>query len=287
MKKGGLGRGLDSLFEGFDTKEILDEKVAELRVSEIEPNRNQPRKEFSKQALLELSESVATHGVMQPIVVRRLEDTYQIIAGERRWRASRMAGLKKVPVVVMEIDDKTAAELALVENLQRQDLNPVEEATGYKNLIESYGLTQEEVAKRVGKSRSTVSNSLRLLNLPDDALSRLESNEMSVGHGKLLLRAIDEGKFAEVCKMITSGASVRAIEQFLGKKSDTKQTRKPAENTATKVFVSEAQQVLSGLWGKSAKIKPLANGRGKIEISYRDKAHLEEILGQIMGDGVF
>ena len=288
MKKGGLGRGLDALFDGLDTQKVLDEKITELRISEIEPNRDQPRKEFNKQALLELSESIATHGVMQPIVVRPHEDIYQIIAGERRWRACRMAGLNKVPVVVMEIDDKSAAEVALVENLQREDLNPVEEAQGYKNLIDNYNLTQEDVARRVGKSRSSIANSLRLLNLPNEALDELESGNISTGHGKTLLQVLEDMPLVK--KMLDAakeGASVREVEELAKSKSTKKLTRKPAEDAALRAFVAEAQQVLSGKWGNNAKIIAKPGGLGKIEIKFRDRTHLEEILGQIMKDDAF
>jgi len=281
MKKGGLGRGIDALFDGFDTKKVLDEKITELRVSEIEPNRNQPRKEFNKQALLELSESIATHGVMQPIVVRPYEDTFQIIAGERRWRAGRMAGLEKIPVVVVELDDKQAAEVALVENLQREDLNPIEEALGYQNLIDNYGLTQEDVARRVGKSRSSVSNSLRLLALPEEAVNKLESKEMSAGHGKALLGLMNDKTFTKALEMALDGASVRELEE-LEKKP--RVTKKPKEDQAFNKFVQEAQVVLSGKWGKGVKIKSNAGKSGSIEIKFKNKAHLEEILGQLVDD---
>ncbi|MBO4733330.1 MAG: ParB/RepB/Spo0J family partition protein, partial [Clostridia bacterium] len=184
-QKKGLGRGLEGLFD-----ENANEKASavEIRLSEIEPNRNQPRKDFDEQALSELAESIAEHGLIQPIVVRpTAAGAYQIVAGERRWRACRMAGLDFVPVIVKELDDKAYYETALIENLQREDLNPLEEARGYKTLIDNHGLTQEQVAKSVGKARATVTNALRLLNLTKKEQEALAAGKITAGHARALL----------------------------------------------------------------------------------------------------
>ncbi len=192
VKKGGLGRGLESLFNENATD---SEGAVYIKLNEIEPNREQPRKDFDEEALSELADSISKHGLIQPIVVRPTTvGTYQIIAGERRWRASRLAGLDSVPVIIKEIDDKALMELALIENLQREDLNAVEEALGYKSLIDTYKLTQEEVAEQVGKSRSAVTNALRLLNLTDTELEALKKGIISAGHARALLSCDDEEK---------------------------------------------------------------------------------------------
>lgn len=189
-KKGGLGRGLEAL---FDENAIENEGAVELRLTEIEPNRNQPRREFDDEALSELTQSIEKHGLIQPIVVRpTAAGTYQIVAGERRWRACRMAGLESVPVIIRELSDLEYMEVALIENLQREDLNAVEEAQGYRALIDGYGLTQEQVAESVGKSRTAVTNSLRLLNLDEQSLLALKSGEITAGHARALLSVSEE-----------------------------------------------------------------------------------------------
>ena len=185
--KGGLGKGLDALFMDNSIEEEAKSAV-KLKINDIEPNRAQPRKSFDEEALEELANSISTHGVIQPLLVRPLADGgYQLIAGERRWRASRMAGLTEVPVVIREMSDSEAMELALVENLQREDLNPIEEAQGLALLMETYGLTQEQAAKRVGKSRPAVANSMRLLSLPQEVLAMVERGELSAGHARTIL----------------------------------------------------------------------------------------------------
>ena len=185
MAIGGLGSGLDSLFSD-NTTEVQVKKT--LRITEIEPNREQPRKNFSDEAITALAESIRDHGMLQPILVRPMEDgSYRIVAGERRWRAARMLGLDEVPVNIKEMTDTEAAQLALIENLQRENLNPVEEALGFKELIEKYGMTQDAVAKTIGRSRSSVSNSMRILALPDRILNMVEDGELSLGHAKALL----------------------------------------------------------------------------------------------------
>ena len=190
--KGGLGRGLDALFDD-NSLEDASKSAVKLKITEIEPNREQPRKSFDEEALEELANSISTHGVIQPLLVRPLPDGgYRLVAGERRWRASRMAGLTEVPVIIREMSDSEEMELALVENLQREDLNPIEEAQGLSLLMETYGLTQEQAAKRVGKSRPAVANTMRLLSLPQDVLALVERGELSAGHARTLLALENE-----------------------------------------------------------------------------------------------
>ena len=190
VKKGGLGRGLDSLFNENATD---SDGAVKLNINDIEPNRDQPRKDFDEQSISELADSIARHGLIQPIVVKpNANGRYSIIAGERRWRASRIAGLNEVPVIIKDADEQTLMELALIENLQREDLNAVEEALGYRSLIDGYGLTQEEVAKRMGKSRSAVTNALRLLALNSTELEALRRGSITAGHARALLSCDDE-----------------------------------------------------------------------------------------------
>ena len=210
LKKGGLGRGLDALFNENATE---SSNVITLKLTEIEPNRNQPRKNFDEAALSELAESIKEHGLIQPIVVSPMASgSYRIIAGERRWRASRLAGLESVPVVIKEIDDKEQYEIALIENLQREDLNAIEEALGYKALIDNYGLTQESVSARVGKSRSAVANALRLLGLSEEEREALKNGIITPGHARALL-AIDDPEIRKMAFALSrAGKSVREIE---------------------------------------------------------------------------
>lgn len=212
-KKGGLGKGLDALFMDNET---ADSGIVTLRLSEIEPNKDQPRKVFSEESLNELADSIKEHGVLQPLLVRPLSTGgYQLVAGERRWRASRMAGLREVPVVIRDMDEEQAMEIALIENLQREDLNAIEEASGYKMLMERYGMTQEQVAKRVGKSRPAVANALRLLNLPHKVMEMVEEGEVSPGHARALLAFEDADQIVEVAQKVKTGKySVRDIEKM-------------------------------------------------------------------------
>lgn len=270
-KKGGLGRGLDALFE--DNNELTAE-TAELRISRIEPNRAQPRRKFDEQALNELAESITQHGVVQPLLVRPIGGgRYQIVAGERRWRASRMAGLQTVPAVVRELSDEQTMEIALIENLQREDLNSVEEAEGYKSLIEKFGLTQEQVASRVGKSRPAISNSMRLLLLPKKVIDRMRSGEISAGHGRALLAITDDELREKAVEMILSGASVRDIEK-LGKKP----AASPKKKKSTDIYYSEAEIAISESLGRKVKIIP-GKKKSIIQIEFYSKDDLKNIAG--------
>ena len=209
QRKGGLGKGLDSLF--MDNMPEEGETTRTLRISELEPNRDQPRKEFDPAALAELADSIAAVGIIQPLIVRPLVGGgYQIVAGERRWRAAQSAGLTEVPVVVRDFSDKEVAEIALIENLQREDLNPVEEAEGYRHLMSEYGMTQEQVAGRVGKSRPSVANAVRLLELPDSVLGMLTAGDLTVGHVRPLLGLQDdETKVRLACQAVKKKMTVR------------------------------------------------------------------------------
>ena len=212
-KRGGLGKGLDSLFMDNITEEGDSSRT--LRISELEPNRDQPRKEFDPAALAELADSIAAVGVIQPLIVRPIPGGgYQIVAGERRWRAAQSAGLTEVPVVIRELSDKEVDEIALIENLQREDLNPVEEAEGYRHLMNEYGMTQEQVAGRVGKSRPSVANSVRLLELPDSVLGMLTAGDLTVGHVRPLLGLHDEETMVKIaCQAVKRKMTVRDVEK--------------------------------------------------------------------------
>ena len=276
--KKGLGRGLDSLMNENATDNNL---TAELRLSEIEPNKDQPRIHFDEQALQELAESIATHGLLQPIVVRPMVGgTYQIVAGERRWRASRIAGLTTVPVIIKSLDDKETMELALIENLQRMDLNPVEEAKGYSRLLKEFELTQEQVAERVGKSRSAVTNALRLLNLPDDMLNALSEGRISAGHARALLSFNDVALQQEAFIAAVEGASVRQIEAMAKAAAKPKAEKTPLKQDS---FYREVELALKNETHRKAVIKPGKNGRGTITIEFYNKEELTELANKIVG----
>ncbi len=277
----GLGKGLGALLGDFEeeTRESTPYKV--LPIHKVEPNRNQPRQDFDEEELEALSESLATHGILQPLTVRELDSGYyQIIAGERRWRAARMAGLTEVPVVVIEADDKKAMELALIENLQRQDLNPVEEALGYQSLMSDFGLTQEDTAQRVGKSRPAVANALRLLNLSDAILEKVRDGRLSAGHARALLSMRSEKKQLEAMqKIIALGLSVRQAELLC--KNMTKEPA-PEKPVSLKVdYVSECEKSLSKHLGRGVKI---VNGKrkGRFELEFYGEEDLQVLLDALM-----
>ena len=216
-KKGGLGKGLDAIFH--DNARADDGGAVELNINELEPNRGQPRKEFSEEAMSELADSIAQHGVLQPLLVRPLlSGGYQIVAGERRWRASRMAGLATVPALIRELTDSEVMQIALIENLQREDLKPLEEAQGYQALMEEFGFTQDEISKSVGKSRPAVTNALRLLNLPEAVRGMLARGDLSAGHARTLLSFKDEAAMLAAAKrVVAEGRSVRELEKMAKK----------------------------------------------------------------------
>lgn len=277
MKKSGLGRGLDSLFNQNNTD---SDSILEVRISEIEPNKNQPRRDFDEQAIAELADSIREHGLLQPILVRPLESgMYQIIAGERRWRACRMAELSTVPVIIKNMDDRRTMEVSIIENLQREDLNPVEEALGFKSLIDAYGLTQEEAAARVGKSRSAIANSLRLLALDDDTLAALREGSITTGHAKALLSAKEERR-AGLLALAKQGASVRQLEGLA------KMAEKPKKAIAARKdkYHSEVEIALKNALHRPVKISASENGRGSLTIEFYNNDELKDLAHRIAGE---
>lgn len=275
IKKGGLGRGLDSLF----SENAADAQSAvNIRLSDIEPNRDQPRKDFDEESLSELADSIAKHGLIQPIVVRpQTNGTYRIIAGERRWRACRMAGLREVPVVIKEIDDRELMEIALIENLQREDLNAVEEAQGYRSLIDTYNLTQEQVAESVGKSRSAVTNALRLLNLNEEELEALKTGDITSGHARALLSCEDNERRKVMFEAAKNGASVRELEK-MAKASKAA----PATHAKSKdQFYSEVELSLKNEMRRKVTVKGNAKGNGTITIEFFSKEELADFAKRL------
>lgn len=275
-KKGGLGRGLEALFNDNSADNGASVNV---RLTEIEPNRDQPRQDFDEQALSELADSIAAHGLIQPIIVRpTAEGTYKIIAGERRWRACRMAGLDTVPVVVKEVDDKALTELALIENLQREDLNDIELALGFKALMESYGLTQEQVAQSMGKSRSAVTNTLRLLSLKDSELDAVRHGVISAGHARALLACEDEEIRAEMLDKAKNGASVRELEKMAAAVKKSKTEKKPK---AKPTFYSEVEISLRNEMHRKVHVNPSGNGKGTLTIEFFSDEELSEFAKKL------
>lgn len=272
VKKGGLGRGLDALFADNSVEESSQNSV-KLKIMEIEPNREQPRKIFDESALSELADSIATHGVIQPLLVRPIKDGgYQLVAGERRWRAARIAGLTEVPVVIKDLTDSETVELAMVENLQREDLNPLEEALGYKFMMEKLSITQDEAAQKVGKSRPAVANALRLLKLPDEIQTMVESKQLSPGHARALLSFESEARMLEVAKLIISkGLSVREIEKMA---QNSKKEIKPKSPKKRDTYFDEVELALSKATGRKIKVKETAK---TIEIEFFDNDDLAKI----------
>ena len=277
----GLGKGLGALLGDFEEESRENTPYKLLPIHKVEPNRNQPRQDFDEEELQTLSESLATHGILQPLTVRELDSGYyQIIAGERRWRAARMAGISEIPVVVIEADDKKAMELALIENLQRQDLNPVEEALGYQSLISDFGLTQEETAQRVAKSRPAVANALRLLNLSDAILEKVRSGSLSAGHARALLSVKSEKKQLEAMqKIVALGLSVRQAELLCKNMSKEPVPEKPM--TLAVDYVSECEKQLSKHLGRGVKI---VNGKrkGRFELEFYGQDDLQVLLDTLL-----
>lgn len=282
QKKPALGRGLDAIL--IDNDEQKEQNgVCVVRISEVEPNPDQPRKTFENEPLEALAESIAQHGIIQPIVVRRKGDMYMIITGERRWRAARMAGLSEVPVMIIEADDKKAAELALVENIQRKDLNPVEEAQAYADLIEEYSYTQEEISKKVGRSRSSIANSLRLLDLPEAVLEKLAQGELSEGHAKVLLGIKDAEKLEKAAEAVISRElSVRETEKLVKSLNEVKEepeVRVVYDVDHTKALEQKVQSIIGH------RVKIVQNGKkSSINIGFSDNDDLEKILTLLCGE---
>ena len=289
-KPSGLGRGLGAL---FGDNAFLDDDEPEnnqsggvmtLPITDVENNSGQPRKNFDPEALAQLADSIRQHGILQPLTVRKLDSGYyQIIAGERRWRAARMAGLDEVPVIVIEADDKTAAELAMIENLQREDLNPMEEAAGYRTLIDLYGMTQEEAAERVGKSRSAVANALRLLDLSEPVRAFVEEGRLTAGHARALIPLPADLQEAAAKEVMDGGLSVRQTERLAKqriaerKNPESALKRKQLDDPKKIDYTIEAQKELSAKLGRGVRI---VNGRkkGRIELDYYGLDDLNDLL---------
>ena len=301
VKKKGLGRGIDSLIpestksttkKKSSEKPVVKEVIKEvevvkevqvpaetiLKISDIEPNRNQPRKTFDKEALEELADSIKQYGLIQPIVVQKKNDYYEIIAGERRWRAAKIAKLKEVPVVIKEYTPQEVMEIALIENIQRKDLNPIEEALAYKSLIDEYHLKQEELAKRVSKSRTAITNSMRLLKLCGQVQEMLINEEISMGHARALLALENEDLQFEAAKTVVErGLSVRETEKLVKSVLNPKQVKLPIPSSEDTVY-SKISDRLKEIMGTKVSINHKKGGKGKIEIEYYSKDELERIL---------
>lgn len=282
LKKSALGRGLDSLLADNSAAPAENGGVSVVKISEVTPNRDQPRKDFNGEELEALSASISQYGVIQPIIVRNDGKFYQIVAGERRWRAARMAGLAEIPVIVISADDKMSSELALVENLQRTELNPIEEAAAYSSLVSDYSMTQDEISKKIGKSRAYVSNTLRMLDLPEKVLGMLRDGALSAGHAKALLMIKDKDKIIPAAEMTASkGLSVRQTEQ-LAKKLNTEAP--PAEDIVPAVdYVRELEGAVRTKLGRNVKIVSKGD-KSTISIAFSDNNDLEGLLRLLCGD---
>lgn len=299
VKRKGLGKGIDSLIPDTGSakgktstnskpvvKEVVKEVIKEVKVpadtmmkiSDIEPNREQPRKSFDKEALEELADSIRQFGIIQPIVVQKKDDYYEIIAGERRWRAAKLAKIKEVPVVIKEYTKQEVMEIALIENIQRKDLNPIEEALAYKSLIDEYRLKQDELAKRVSKSRAAIANAMRLLKLTDEVQNMLINDEISMGHARALLALDQEDLQLEAAKVvIEKGLSVRDTEKLVKSILNPKQVKLPIPSSDDAVYESIATKLREKL-GTKVSINHKKGGKGKIEIEYYSKEEFERIL---------
>lgn len=302
-KRKGLGKGINNLIPETDVirstpkkktekKEVVKEVVKEvikevkvpvpgdtmMKISDIEPNREQPRKNFDKEALQELADSIKQFGIIQPIVVQKKDDYYEIIAGERRWRAAKLAKLKEVPVIIKEYSDREVMEIALIENIQRKDLNPIEEALAYKSLIDEYSLKQEELANRVSKSRTAIANSMRLLKLTDSVQNMLINDEISMGHARALLTLEQEDLQIEAAKTIVSkGLSVRDTEKLVKSILNPKQVKLQIPSAEAAIYDAIANKLREKM-GTKVSINHKKNGKGKIEIEYYSQEELERLL---------
>lgn len=297
MAKQSSGR-MKSFYEIFDDNLVESKKGPSemLRLAEIEPRKDQPRKDFDREALEALADSIATYGVIQPIVVRKsavAEGTYEIIAGERRWRAAKMAGISEIPAVIFDGDELKAAQVALIENIQREDLNPVEEAMGYGALIERFGLTQDQVAKQVGKSRSAVTNMLRLLKLPNEVLEMLRDGELSEGHARALLGLNDEDRILPLAeRIINEDLSVRSVEAAVKRINEAADRAANADiseervNPQVKVHMKELERKAMSALGRKVRISR-SSRKKVVELTYDDDADLEALLIGLCGNDIF
>ena len=297
VKKGGLGKGLG---KGLDTlipessarknakteveKQVVIEKVIKkeevmVKISEVEPNRNQPRKNFDEDALLELSESIKQFGIIQPLVVQKRKDYYEIIAGERRWRAAKMAGLKEVPVIIKDYTDQEIVEISLIENIQREDLNPIEEAQAFKRLLTEFHLKQDEVAEKVSKSRTAVTNSMRLLKLDERVQQMVIDDMLSTGHARALLTTDDkEQQYSLANKIFEEKMSVREVEHMMQALQKPKTEKKRKEEVPNKFIYEDVEEKLKNILGTKVSVNYKKNNKGKIEIEYYSNEELERLL---------
>ena len=303
VKKGGLGKGLDSLIPSGAPKnkkniteekkqpvkvvEKVVEKIVEkpvemkMKITEVEPNREQPRKNFDEDALLELAESIKQFGVLQPLLVQKKDDYYEIIAGERRWRAAKLAGVKEVPVIIKDFSDQEVVEIALIENIQRDNLNPIEEAMAYKRLMEEFELKQDEVATKVSKSRASITNSLRLLKLDPRVQKMLEEEMISTGHARALLAISNKDKQYEIAqKVFDEKLSVRDIEKLVKDLKKIKKNKKEEKDVHDFLY-TELEESMKQILGSKVSIKNKKNNKGKIEIEYYSRDELERIVDMI------
>ncbi len=283
MKKGGLGRGIDMIFSDNEKKNEEATGATTVRIALVEPKAGQPRKNFDAEELQNLALSIAQYGIIQPITVRKVGDMYRIIAGERRWRAARMAGLSEIPVVIMDADEQKSAEMALVENIQRQNLNPIEEAEAIEALMDEFGLTQDEASKRIGRSRSSVANLLRLLDLPDSVREYVSSGALSAGHAKAILALENKDRTEEAAKtVIAAEMSVRDTEKLIRKMNAEKlNVDKPAPAEGIN-YTRELERKVEKALGRRVKIKE--NGKlSSISIGYTDYEDLEKVLLALCG----
>jgi len=288
-KNTGLGRGLDAIF--LDNTVDESGSVTMLRLSDIEPNPNQPRREFDAEALAQLADSIAAHGLIQPIVVRSAgnEGYYQIIAGERRWRASKMAGLTEVPVLIMELDDKKAAQVALIENVQRENLNPMEEAAAFRSLLKDYGMTQEELSRQIGKSRSAIANTMRLLELPDEVMALVKEGKLSSGHARTLLGLKNPVRIEGAAKtVIGKNLSVRETEMLVRKlnRIEAELEHPSVKEVPTVDYTAELAKRMTSRLGHQVRI--VGNGRfRKLEISIPEDDALDALVTRLCGENIF
>ena len=285
-KNKGLGRGLDAIFydNSIEEEQKSEKGVTTIRISMIEPKKDQPRRNFDREALASLADSIAANGVLQPIIVREsVAGMYSIIAGERRWRASKLAGLSEIPAIVVDADEFAAAKIAMIENLQREDLNPMEEALGYRDLMENYSLTQENLSVHIGKSRSAIANSLRLLDLPDEVLEMIASGELSAGHGRTLLGLKDKAQILPLAeKVIMRNLSVRETEAAV-KAANKKLTAEPEEPVVPVVdYIADLETRVSSSLGRRCKITNTAKKK-TIQLEFTDNDDLQALLYALCG----
>lgn len=285
QKNRGLGRGLDALFadqasiekeENAPEEETKTENsIVYIKLNDIKPNENQPRKQFNEEKISELADSILEHGIIQPLVVRKNKHGYEIVAGERRWRAARKAGLKDVPCIIREFTDEENMLVAIIENMQREDLNPIEEAEGLNQMIKTYGMTQDEVSKSVSKSRPYITNSLRLLKLPEEIRTLVSEGKITAGHGRAIINISDKKKQHEICKrIIEEGMSVRAVEKLVSEEKPEKPKRKPKEKSFE---IRSVEDQLKDIYGTKVNINQKGK-KGKIEIEFYNKDDLNRLI---------